>query len=164
MNKQQLKSKAFWIQGEKPTQYAAFLAYARVGTIRRTFESWEDVKEPLKAVGSFRFLFEGKPSRRTLEHWSTKYHWVERRALWNKEVDKSLSPKTKQMIQENKQKLSMVLRVSSKKLLNKRASAIFEKHLDQFEDLSLPLEERKKAARKIDRMINRRLKKHGANK
>lgn len=65
---------------------------------------------------------------------------------------------------ERKLASSKILRWAASQLFNKRSFEVFEKHLDIFEDDFLSREVRESAARKIDRMINWRLKKHEQNK
>lgn len=61
---------------------------------------------------------------------------------------------------EIKRTRSLLLRLIAKKSWERRSFVTFEKHLDVFENKSLPVGEREKAARKIDRMIYRRSKKY----
>ena len=65
---------------------------------------------------------------------------------------------------KRKQTRSLLLRFGIYSSWSPRSYAVFEKHLNDAEDESLPMEERVKAANKIDRMFYRRLKKHGTNK
>jgi len=60
---------------------------------------------------------------------------------------------------ERKQSLSKLLRWTAKTSWNQRSFVVFEKHLNLAEDESLPLYEREIAAKKIDLMFYRRMKK-----
>lgn len=65
---------------------------------------------------------------------------------------------------ERKQTLSLLLRVGIYSAWSPRSYAVFEKHLNQAEDESLTMEDRVRAANKIDRMFYWRMKKHEQNK
>lgn len=65
---------------------------------------------------------------------------------------------------ERRQTLSLFLRLGIYRSWSPRSFAVFERHLNQAEDESLPMEDRVKAANKIDRMFYRRIKKHEQNK
>ena len=67
---------------------------------------------------------------------------------------------TELTIQERRQTLSKLLRWATKTSWSQRSFVVFERHLNLAEDESLPLEEREKAAKKIDLMFYRRMKKH----
>lgn len=66
--------------------------------------------------------------------------------------------------EQRKQISSRVLRWAACQLLSKSSFKVFETHLDIFENEALSRQTRESAARKIDQMINRRLKKHEQNK
>lgn len=61
---------------------------------------------------------------------------------------------------ERMQILSGFLRRGIKNSWSPRSFAVFERHLNQAEDKSLPMEKRVKAANKIDQMFYRKMKKH----
>jgi len=61
---------------------------------------------------------------------------------------------------KRKQTLSKLLRWATKISWSQRSFVVFERHLNLAEDESLSLEEREKAAKKIDLMFYRRMKKH----
>lgn len=66
--------------------------------------------------------------------------------------------------QERKRTLSRFLRWGLQCSWNPRSYTVFEKHLNQAEDESLPIKNRIIAANKIDQMFCRRIKKHEQNK
>lgn len=65
---------------------------------------------------------------------------------------------------KRKQAQSLLLRFGIYSSWSPRSYAVFERHLNKAENESLPMEERVRAANKIDRMFYRRIKKHEHNK
>ena len=67
---------------ETEQQYAAWLLYCEAGSQKKTLEYWERVGQTLGEVGvDFVLRLGKKPSHTTIENWSKKYRWPERRDL-----------------------------------------------------------------------------------
>ncbi len=68
--------------GETEQQYTAWLLYCEAGSLRKTEGLWNRVGQSLGEAGvEFADRLGKKPSDTTLETWSKKYRWVERKDL-----------------------------------------------------------------------------------
>lgn len=67
---------------ESEQQYAAWLLYCEAGSQKKTMDYWDKVGQTLGEVGvDFVLRLGKKPSHTTIENWSKKYRWPERRDL-----------------------------------------------------------------------------------
>jgi hypothetical protein len=84
--------------GETEQQYTAWLLYCEVGSLKKTLSLWEKLGQNLgESWAEFAGRLGKKPSDTTLETWSKKYRWVERKDL-----------KLEKKIEEMKQKLDKI--------------------------------------------------------
>ncbi|MFA6973150.1 MAG: hypothetical protein WC238_00225 [Parcubacteria group bacterium] len=92
--------------GETEQQYTAWLLYCEAGSLRKTFGLWDKVGQSLGEAGAeFVDRLGKKPSDTTLENWSKKFRWVERKELKLTEDLEGLRKKA----QEIKQKKVFVI-------------------------------------------------------
>ena len=114
MNQQLTTSK---MPTETEQQYTAWLLYCEAGSLQKTLNLWDKVGQ---SVGEMRVEFAGrlgkKPSDTTLERWSKKYHWVERREFKLKEDLEILLEKTRKIIRYKKHRIAETF----ERIINKR--------------------------------------------
>lgn len=79
----QLKLTTEKMPGENEQQYAAWLLYCEIGSIRKLHETWDKLGQLSGNISAdfIRRLGVKTPCRATIEAWSRKYRWVERRDL-----------------------------------------------------------------------------------
>lgn len=79
----QLKLTTEKMPGETEQQYAAWLLYCEIGSIRKLHEAWDKLGQLSGNISAdfVRRLGVKTPCRATIETWSRKYRWVERRDL-----------------------------------------------------------------------------------
>ncbi len=105
-------------------QYTAWLLYCQAGSLLKTLNAWEQVGQ---SVGEMRVEFASqlgkKPSDTTLERWSKKYHWVERRELKLAEDLMAMRQKTQKIKIEKLHRIAEVFeKVTNKVMRRLRAS------------------------------------------
>jgi hypothetical protein len=104
--------------GETEQQYTAWLLYCEAGSLRKTEGLWNRVGQSLGEAGvEFADRLGKKPSDTTLETWSKKYRWVERKDLKLTEDLEGLRKKAQEIKQKNHPK-----RPPEKKVINRRKS------------------------------------------
>src|SRR5579864_1409856 len=82
--------------GETEQQYTAWLLYCEAGSFRKTLDAWNRVGQLWGEIGvDFSTRLGDKPVETTIENWSKKYHWVERKELKLTEDLEALRDKTK---------------------------------------------------------------------
>ena len=70
------------MEDETEQQYAAWLLYCEAGSQKKTSDYWDKVVQNLGEVGvDFALRLGKKPSHTTIENWSKKYRWPDRRDL-----------------------------------------------------------------------------------
>lgn len=103
---------------ETEQQYTAWLLYCEAGSLRKTLEVWSKVGQLWGEIGAdFALKLGKKPGETTIENWSKKYHWVERRELKVTEDLETLRDKTKKIRREKIHKIADIFeRVINKKI------------------------------------------------
>jgi hypothetical protein len=102
MNKQPEELPTSKMPGETEKQYTAFLLYCEVGSVSKLIQAWQQISR--SSAGELSVIFGSKlgdlPSKRAIERWSVKYHWVERADAKLAEDLEGLKKKTTQMRQK----------------------------------------------------------------
>ncbi len=108
MTKRILKPTTAKMPRETERQYIAFLQlYCRVSSLRKVLDVWDKVGELSGEVGVdlARRLGE-KPNITTIENWSKKYRWVDRKELKLVEDLKGMREKTKKIARQKLHKIA----------------------------------------------------------
>jgi len=92
---------------ETERQYTAWLLYCEAGSLQKTLDAWDRVGQLLGETGvDFARRLRKKPSHTTIETWSKKYRWVERKELRLVEILEALREKTKKIKREKLHKIA----------------------------------------------------------
>ncbi len=95
------------IKDETQQQYTAWLLYCEAGSLRKALDLWDVVGQKLgESWAEFALRLGKKPSDTTIEKWSKKYRWVERRELKLTEDIEALREKTKKIKREKLHKIA----------------------------------------------------------
>lgn len=97
--------------GENNRQFAAWLLYYRVGSIRKAFDLWNRVGE-MEGGAELAPKLKQRPARSTLEAWSKKFRWVERYDLQLEETIMDLSKVTKRIDKERKDRIAQLFQLA----------------------------------------------------
>lgn len=83
---------------ETEQQYTAWLLYCEVGSLRKTLDAWDRLGQNRGEIGVlFAERLGKRPAESTIETWSKKFRWVERKDLKLKEDLEGLRDKTKRI-------------------------------------------------------------------
>jgi len=87
--------------GETEQQYTAWLLYCEAGSLKKTFKLWDRVGQILGETGvEFAERLAKKPSETTIENWSKKFRWVERKDIKLAEDLEGLKKKAQEIKQK----------------------------------------------------------------
>ncbi|MFA5168835.1 MAG: hypothetical protein WC530_09945 [Candidatus Omnitrophota bacterium] len=109
---------------ETEQQYAAWLLYCEAGSLRKTLEAWDRLGQDWGEIGAvFASRLGKKPVETTIENWSKKFHWVERREIKLAEDLMALREKTKRIKRDKLHRIAEAFdRVGNKIMKRLRAN------------------------------------------
>lgn len=116
----QINSTTSKMPKETEQQYTAWLLYCEAGSLVKTLILWGNVGQSVGEMGvEFAERLGKKPSDTTLERWSKKYHWVERREIKLTEDLEALRQKTKKIKREKLHKIAEIFDKITNKVLKR---------------------------------------------
>ncbi len=109
---------------ETEQQYAAWLLYCEAGSLRKALEAWDKLGQDWGETGAvFAARLGKKPVETTIETWSKKFRWVERRELKLTEDLQALREKTKRIKRDKLHRIAEAFdRVGTKIMKRLKAS------------------------------------------
>lgn len=86
---------------ETEQQYTAWLLYCEAGSLRKTLDAWDRLGQNRGEIGAvFTERLGKRPAESTIEAWSKKYRWVERKDLKLTEDVEGLRKKAQEIKQK----------------------------------------------------------------
>lgn len=86
---------------ETEQQYTTWLLYCEAGSLRKTLDAWDRLGQNRGEIGAiFTERLGKRPAESTIEAWSKKYQWVERKDLKLTEDVESLRKKAQEIKQK----------------------------------------------------------------
>lgn len=102
------------MKGETQRQYAAWLLYYQICSLRKLREVWDTVGE-LEGGEQFVGRIGKRPGFNTIAKWSIKFQWVKRNELQFEETLSNLAIQTKRIDKERKDKVAQLFKVALEK-------------------------------------------------
>ncbi len=105
---------------ETEQQYAAWLLYCEAGSLRKTLEAWERLGQDRGEIGAdFAKRLGKKPVESTIELWSSKFRWVDRREIKLAEDLEALRDKTRKIKREKLHKIAEAFERTTNKIIKR---------------------------------------------